>query len=111
MRPRNDGPDDVDLRDCTHYGMPVVRVGPVSLFVEGANNVCPVWWQGGLPRYDVSKAVGEDAEEVGGEVVVRLGKEAVVARVFVLLETVDGLPDFMDGEGAFLSFVASSGLG
>ena len=38
-----DGPDDFDLRDCTDYGAPVVQVGPVPLFVEGADNVCPVW--------------------------------------------------------------------
>ena len=69
-------------------------------FVEGADNVCPVWWQGRLPRDDVPEAVGEDAEEVGGEVVVCLRREAVVAWGFVLPETVDGLPDFMEGEGA-----------
>ena len=45
--------------------------------------------------------MGEDAEEVGGEVVVCLRREAVVAWGFVLPETVDGLPDFVDGEGAF----------
>ena len=39
---QEDGPDDLDLRDCTHYGAPVVRVGPVPLFVEGADNVGPV---------------------------------------------------------------------
>ena len=98
---QEDGPDDLDLRDCTHYGAPVVRVGPVPFFVEGADNVCPVWWQGGLPRDDVQEAVGEDAEDVGGEVVVCLRMEAVVAWSFVLPETVDGLPDFVDGEGAF----------
>ena len=48
----------------------------------------------------VSEAVGENAEEVGGEVVVCLRREAVVAWGFVLRETVDGLPDFVDGEGA-----------
>ena len=32
--------------------------------------------------------------------VVRLRREAVVAWGFVLPETVDGLPDFVDGEGA-----------
>ena len=53
-----------------------------------------------MPRDDVPEAVGEDAEEVGGEVVVCLCREAVVAWGFVLPETVDGLPDFMDGEGA-----------
>ena len=37
---------------------------------------------------------------MGGEVVVCLCREAVVARGFVLPETVDGLPDFVDGEGA-----------
>ena len=46
--------------------------------------------------------MGEDAEEVGGEVVVRLRREAVVARGVVLPETVDGPPDFVDGEGAIL---------
>ena len=80
--------------------MPVVRVCPVPFFVEGADNVCPVWWQGGLPRDDVPEAVGEDAEEVGREVVVCFRREAVVAWGFVLPETVDGLPDFVDGEGA-----------
>ena len=44
--------------------------------------------------------MGKDAEEVGGEVVVCLRREAVVAWGFVLPETVDGLPDFVDGEGA-----------
>ena len=43
----------------------------------------------------------EDAEVVGGEVVVYLRKEPVVAWGFVLPETVDGLPGFVDGEGAF----------
>ena len=81
----------------TSYGAPVVRVCPVPFFVEGAENVCPVWWQVGLPRDDVSEAVGEDAEELGGEVVVCLRREAVVAWGFVLPETVDGLPDFVDG--------------
>ena len=70
--------------------------------LEGADNVCQVWWQGGLPRDDVPEAVGEDAEEVGGEVVVCLCREAVIAWVFVLPETVDGPPDFVDGEGALL---------
>ena len=37
---------------------------------------------------------------MGGEVVVCLRREAVVAWGFVLPETVDGLPDFVDGEGA-----------
>ena len=73
-----------------------------SFFVEGADNVCPVWWQGDSPRKDVPGAVGEDAEEVGGEVVVCLRTEAVVASGFVLPETVDGLPHFVDGEGALL---------
>ena len=44
--------------------------------------------------------MGEHAEEVGGEVVVCLRRKAVVAWSFVLPETVDGLPDFVDGEGA-----------
>ena len=70
-------------------------------FVEGADNVCLFLWQGGLPRDDVPEAVGEDAEKVGGWVVVRLRREAVLAWGFVLPETVDGLPDFVDGEGAF----------
>ena len=43
---QEDGPDNFDLRDRTDYGAPVVRVGPVPSFVEGADNVCPVWWQG-----------------------------------------------------------------
>ena len=37
---------------------------------------------------------------MSGEVVVCLRREAVVAWGFVLPETVDGLPDFVDGEGA-----------
>ena len=37
---------------------------------------------------------------MGGQVVVCLRREAVVAWGFVLPETVDGLPDFVDGEGA-----------
>ena len=53
-----------------------------------------------MPRDDIPEAVGEDAEEVGGEVEVCLRREAVVAWGFVLPETVDGLPDFVDGEGA-----------
>ena len=53
-----------------------------------------------MPRDDVPEAVGEDAEELGGEVVVCLRREAVVAWGFVLPETVDGLPDFVDGQGA-----------
>ena len=97
---QEDGPDDFDLRDCTDYGAPVVRVGPVPLFVEGADNVCPDRRQGGLARDDVPEAMGKDAEEVGGGVVVCLRREAVVAWGFVLPETVDGPPDFVDGEGA-----------
>ena len=54
--------------------------------------------------------MGEDAEELGGEVVVCLRREAVVAWGFVLPETVDGPPNFVDGEGGFFS-VASSGCG
>ena len=46
---QENGPDDLDLRDCTDCGGAVVRVGPVPLFVEGADNVCPVWWQGLCP--------------------------------------------------------------
>ena len=99
---QEDGSDDLDLRDCTHYGTPIVPVGPFPLFVEGADNVCPVWWQGGLPGDDVPEALGEDAEESDGQVVVRLRREAVVARGFVLPEAVNGLPDFVDGKGAFL---------
>ena len=38
---------------------------------------------------------------MGGKVVVFFCREAVVAWGFVLPETVDGLPDFVDGEGAF----------
>ena len=77
------------------------RSGPVPFFVEETDNVCPVWWQQGLPRDDVAEAVGEDPEEVGGEVVVCPCREAVVAWGFVLPETVDGLTDFVYGEGAF----------
>ena len=50
--------------------------------------------------------MGEDAEEGGGGVVVCLRREAVVASGFVLPETVDGLPDFVDGEGAFFQLPA-----
>ena len=39
---QENGPDHLDLRDSTHYGAPVVRVGPVPLFAGGANNVGPV---------------------------------------------------------------------
>ena len=74
---QEDGPADFDLRECTDYGAPVVRGGPVPFFVEGADNVCPVWWQGGLPRDDVPEAIGKDAKEVGGEVVVCLPREVV----------------------------------
>ena len=49
--------------------------------------------------------MGEDAEEVGGEVVVCLRREAVVAWGFVLPETVDGLPDFVDGGGALFQLL------
>ena len=97
---QEDGPDSFDLCDCTDYGAPVVRVGPVRFFVEGADNVCPVSWQRGLPRDDVPAVVGEDAEEVGGEMVVFFCREAVIALGFLLTETVDGLADFVDGEGA-----------
>ena len=46
--------------------------------------------------------MGEDAEEVGGEVVVCLRREAIIAWGFVLPETVDGPPDFVDAEGALM---------
>ena len=59
-----------------------------------------MWRQGGFPRDDVPEAVGEDAQEVGGEVAVCLGRETVVAWGFVLPETVDCLLDFVDGERA-----------
>ena len=68
-----------------------MRVCPVPFFVEGADNVCSVWWQGGLPPDDVPEAVGEDAEKVGMEVVVCLRREGVVACGFVLPQTSDGL--------------------
>ena len=63
---QEDGPEDLDLRDCTDYEAPVVRVGPVPFFVEKADNVCRVWSRGGVPPDDVPEAVGEDVEEVGG---------------------------------------------
>ena len=66
----------------------------------GADNGCPVWWQGVLPHDDVPEAVGDDAEEVAGGPVVCLRREAVIAWGFLLPETVDGFPDFKDGEGA-----------
>ena len=47
-------------------------------------------------------AVGKDAKEVGGEVVASVRREAVVAWVFVLPESVDGLQVFLDGEEALL---------
>ena len=53
-----------------------------------------------MPCGDVPEALGEDAEEVGREVAACLRSEAVVARGFVSPETVDGLPDFVDGGGA-----------
>ena len=56
----------------------------------------------GLPRNDAPQALSEDAEELGGEVVVRLRREAVVARSFVLRGNLDRLPDFVDGERTFL---------
>ena len=99
---QEDGPDHLHRPDRTHYGAPVVRVVPVRLFVEGVDSVGAVWWQGGLTRDNVSQALGRDAEEMGGEVIVRLRREAVAARCFVFLETVDGLPDFMDVEGTLL---------
>ena len=47
---------------------------------------------------------------MGGEVVVFLRREAVVALGFVLPETVDGLPDFVDGEGGFFSYLPWASL-
>ena len=105
---QEDGPDNPDLRDCTHYGAPDVRVGPVPLFVEGAENVCPVWWQERLPPENVPQAMGKDMEEVGWEVVVHLRREAVVVQAFALPETVDGIPDFVDGEGPFPNCLLSA---
>ena len=60
------GGADAAEEDGPDYGAPVVRVCPVPSFVEGADNVCPVCWQGALPRDNVPEAVGEDVEEVGG---------------------------------------------
>ena len=97
---QEDGPDALDLRDCTHYGAPVVRVGSVPLFVEGADNYGSVRWQGALPDDDIPQALGEEAEEVGREVIVRVRSEAVVARGWMFSETTDCLTDFMDGQGA-----------
>ena len=54
--------------------------------------------------------MGEDEEEVGGEVVVCLHREAVVAWGLVLPETVGLLLDFVDGEWGVFP-VASSGRG
>ena len=45
---------------------------------------------------------------MGGEVVVCLCREAVVAGSFVLPETVDGPPDFVDGEGALFQLPSLS---
>ena len=99
---QEDGPNHLHRPDRTHYGAPVVPVVPVRLFVEGVDNVGAVWWQGGLTRYNVPQTLGEDAEEMCGEVIVRLRREAVAARGFVFPESVDGLPDFMDVEGTLL---------
>ena len=99
---QKDGSDVLDLRDCTHYGAPVVGVAPVPLFVERVDHVGPVWWQGGLSRDNVPQALSEEGVEVHGEVVLRLRSKAVVPRGFVFPEAVNGLPDFVDGEGAFL---------
>ena len=90
---QEDGPHNFDLRDCTDYGAPVVLVRRAPFLVQGSDNVCPVWWQGGLPRDDVPEAPGEDAEEVGGGVVICLRRGGVVAWSFVLPETVDGISD------------------
>ena len=57
---QEDGPDDLHLRECADYGTPVVRVGPVPFFGEGGDKVCPIWWQGGLPRDDVQCVLGRD---------------------------------------------------
>ena len=54
----------------------------------------------GLSPDNVPQPQGGEAQEMGGEVVVCLSREAVVARGFVLPEIVDGLLDFVDGEGA-----------
>ena len=63
--PQEDGPDDFDLRDCTDYGAPVVWAGPVPFFIEGADSVCPVCRQGGLPFDDVPGAVGKECGGAG----------------------------------------------
>ena len=99
---QEDGPVDLYLSDCTHYRAPVGRVGPDPLFVEGADTAGPVWWYRGLYRDDVPQEFGEEVDEAGGEVVLCLRREAVVARELVTPETVDGLPDFVDGEAALL---------
>ena len=44
---QQDGPENLHLRDCKHYGATVVWVGPVPYFVDGAHNVGPVRWQRG----------------------------------------------------------------
>ena len=99
---QEDGPDDIHLHDCTHFGAPVVRVDADLLSEERADHVGQVRWQGGLPRDNYPQALGEDAEKVGGEVIVRLRRKAVLALGSVFLQTVDGRPDFVDGEGALL---------
>ena len=80
---QEDGADDLDLLNGTNYGAPVVRVCQVPLFVEAAQNAGPVRWYRGLSRDDVPQVFGEEAEKVGGEVLVCLRREAVAARGFV----------------------------
>ena len=46
---QEDDLDNPDLHECTHYGTPVVRAGQVLVFLEGADNFCPVPWQGVRP--------------------------------------------------------------
>ena len=55
-----------------------------------------------MSRDDVPQVLGGEAEEVGGEAVVGLRKEAVISRGLVFPETVDGLPRFVDGEWRLL---------
>ena len=87
-------------------GVPVVQVGPVPFFVEGADNVCPFWWHGDSSGDDAPQSLGQGAEEVGGEVVVRLSGEAVVAGGFVLSELSDGFLDFVHGYWVLLHLLA-----
>ena len=97
---------DFDLSDHAYHEAPAVRVGPVPVFVEGADNVCPFRGHGDSSGDDAAQSLGQEAEEVGGEVVVRLRWEAVVALGFVLSEVYHGFLHFLDCERVLLYLLA-----